>query len=200
MVRRPCLPRSREGAEALNGPEKDKHRVGAKMNNELLLVVFVGLTGFALIVQAIVMLVAFITMRKTISTIHSDVEELRASVTPVLKQSKDLLEKVAPKVESIATDMADLTRRLREQTVELQATTTEILGRVHRQTTRVDAIITGVIDSIEYASAMVADSVTRPVRQISAILASAKAFLTVMATGRRPGEQQEVVADQDMFV
>lgn len=170
------------------------------MNNETLLVVFVGLTGFALIVQAIVMLVAFITMRKTIATIHTDVEDLRASLTPVLKQSKDLLDKVGPKVESIATDMADLTRRFREQTVELQATTTEILGRVHRQTSRVDTIITGVIDNIEYASAVVADAITRPVRQISAMLASAKAFLTVLATGRRPGEQQEVVADRDMFV
>lgn len=199
-MRRPCLRLPLERAEALNEPEKDKDRVGAKMNNETLLVVFVGLTGFALIVQAIVMLVAFITMRKTIATIHTDVEDLRASLTPVLKQSKDLLDKVGPKVESIATDMADLTRRFREQTVELQATTTEILGRVHRQTSRVDTIITGVIDNIEYASAVVADAITRPVRQISAMLASAKAFLTVLATGRRPGEQQEVVADRDMFV
>ena len=199
-MRRPCLRLPLERAEALNEPEKDKDRVGAKMNNETLLVVFVGLTGFALIVQAIVMLVAFITMRKTIATIHTDVEDLRASLTPVLKQSKDLLDKVGPKVESIATDMADLTRRFREQTVELQAATTEILGRVHRQTSRVDTIITGVIDNIEYASAVVADAITRPVRQISAMLASAKAFLTVLATGRRPGEQQEVVADRDMFV
>ncbi len=37
------------------------------MNDETLLVIFVALTGFALLVQAIVMLVAFLCMRKTVS-------------------------------------------------------------------------------------------------------------------------------------
>lgn len=173
------------------------------MNNQTLLitlVVFVALTGIALLVQAIVVLVAFVTMRKTIVSLHSEVEEMRTSVMPLLRLSKDFLEKVAPKVESIATDVADITERLKQQTVELQFTTTEILERVHRQSARVDTIVTGVIDSIEYASNVVADSVSRPVRQISAVLASAKAFLSVLATGRRPGQQADVVADQDMFV
>lgn len=173
------------------------------MNNQTLLitlVVFVALTGIALLVQAIVVLVAFVTMRKTIVSLHSEVEEMRTSVMPILNMSKDFLEKVAPKIESIATDMADISQRFRVQTADLQLTTTEILARVHRQTSRVDTIITGVIDNIEYASNVVADSVGKPVRQISAMLASAKAFLSVLATGRRPGQQEEVVADQDMFV
>lgn len=173
------------------------------MNNETLLIVlivFVALTGVALMVQAIVMLTAFLTMRKTVVSLYSDVQEMRTSVMPILTLSKDLLEKVAPKAESILTDMADVTGRLKVQTAELQSTTTEILGRVHRQTTRVDTIITGVIDGIEHTSNVIADSVGRPVRQISAMLASAKAFLSVLARGRRPSQQEEVVADQDMFV
>lgn len=178
-------------------------RVGVQMNNEMFqiaLVVFVALTGVALMVQAIVMLVAFLSMRKTIASLHSDVQEMRTSVMPILSISKDLLEKVAPKAESILTDMADLSERFRDQTVQLQATTTEILDRVHRQTTRVDTIITGVIDGIEHTSNVIADSVGKPVRQISAMLASAKAFLSVLATGRRQGQRADVIADQDMFV
>lgn len=170
------------------------------MNNETLLVVFVGLTGAALVVQAIVMLVAFITMRRTIISIHADVHEMRTSVMPILSKSKDTLDKVAPKIESIASDMADLAQRLREQGAEVQFTASEILERIQRQTSRVDTIITGVIDGVEHASNVVADSVIRPARQITAILASAKAFLSVLATGRRPGEQPHVVTDQDMFV
>ncbi|HEY2471556.1 MAG TPA: hypothetical protein VGI45_27455 [Terracidiphilus sp.] len=173
------------------------------MNNQTLFVVlvaFVCLTGIALMVQAIVMLVAFITVRKTVASIHADVQEMRTSVMPLLSRSKDFIENVAPKIESIATDMADLTQRFRQQGVEMQATTTEILERVHRQTTRVDTIVTDVIDGLEYASNVVAHSVARPVRKLSAMLASAKAFVSVLATGRRPGQQAEVVADQDMFV
>lgn len=170
------------------------------MNNEVLLVAFVGLTGFAMLVQAIVMLVAFLTMRKTIMSLQSDVQEMRTSVMPILSRSKETIDRIAPKIESIATDMADLAQRAREQGIEVQATATEILDRIHRQTSRVDTMFTGLIDSVEYASNVVADSVTKPVRQISALLASAKAFLSVLATGRRPGQQAEVVQDQDMFV
>lgn len=173
------------------------------MNSQTLfvvLVVFVCLTGVALVVQAIVMLVAFITMRRTVLSIHADVHELRTTVTPILTRSKETLDKVAPKIESVATDIADLTQRFREQGAYMQATTTDILERVERQTARLDIIVTGVIDGVERATNAVADSVTRPVRQVSAILASAKAFLSVLTTGRRPGQRPEVIADQDMFV
>lgn len=171
------------------------------MNNETLLVVFVGLTGFALLVQALVMLVAFLTMRKTILSVHSDIQELRTTAMPILNRTKDTLENVAPKIESIATDMADLARRLREQGTEVQIAAQEIIDRVQRQTSRVDEMLTNLVDGVEHASNVVAGTVSKPVRQVSAILAGAKAFLTVLATGRRPmRENNGVVADQDMFV
>jgi len=171
------------------------------MNNEsTLLVVFVGITGLALVVQAIVMLVAFLTMRKTIVSLQSDVQELRTTAMPILARTRETLEKVAPKIESIATDVADLAHRLKEQSIEFEAVAGEILERVHRQTSRVDNMFTGVVDGVEHASNVVADSITKPVRRIAAMLSGAKAFITVLATGRRPDQQVDAVADQDMFV
>ncbi len=171
------------------------------MNNQtLLLVVFVGITGFALLVQAIVMLVAFLTMRKTIVSLQSDLQELRTTAMPILNRTRETLERVAPKIESVASDVAELAHRLRDQSVEFEAVAAEILDRVHRQTSRVDNMFTGMVDGVEHASNMVADTITTPVRRITAMLAGAKAFITVLATGRRPGQQVDVVADQDMFV
>jgi hypothetical protein len=171
------------------------------MSNETtLLVVFVGLTGLALVVQAIVMLVAFLTMRKTIISLHADVQELRTTAMPILVKSRETLEKVAPKLESVATDVADIAHILKRQSVEFQAVAGDILERVHRQTNRVDNMFTTVVDGVEHASNVVIASVTRPVRQVSALLAGAKAFLGVLANGRRPDQQADVVADQDMFV
>jgi uncharacterized protein YoxC len=169
-------------------------------NETTLLVIFVGITGFALLVQAIVMLVAFLTMRKTIVSLQSDVQELRTTAMPILDKTRETLAKVAPKIESIATDVADVTHRLREQSVEFEVVAGEILERVHRQTSRVDDMFTGVVDGVEHASNVVANTITTPVRRITAMLAGAKAFLTVLATGRRPEQRVDVVADQDMFV
>jgi methyl-accepting chemotaxis protein len=171
------------------------------MNNETLLVIFVGLTGFALLVQAIVMLAAFLTMRKTVVSLQSDVHELRASAMPIIEKSRDTLEKLAPKIESVSNDVSDVVRTLREQTHQFQLVAGDVLDRVHRQTSRVDNMFTGVVDSVEHASNVVVDSVARPVRQVSALLAGAKAFLGVLATGRRrPGDRVEVTANEDMFV
>jgi len=171
------------------------------MNNETLLVIFVGLTGFALLVQAIVMLAAFLTMRKTVVSLQSDVHELRASAMPIIEKSRDTLEKLAPKIESVSNDVSEVVRTLREQTHQFQLVAGDVLDRVHRQTSRVDNMFTGVVDSVEHASNVVVDSVARPVRQASALLAGAKAFLGVLATGRRrPGDRVEVTANEDMFV
>lgn len=170
------------------------------MNHDELLLVFVGMTGFALLVQAIVMLVAFFTVRKSIASVLTEVSELRASVTPILTKSKDLLDRLGPKAESIATDLAELAHTLRVQGAEIQSSVDELMERIHQQTLRVDAMFTNVLDGVEHASTVVAESVSRPARQISAIISSAKAFLTVLATGRPPSRPARTRADQDMFV
>jgi uncharacterized protein YoxC len=171
------------------------------MNNETtVLVIFVGLTAAALLTQAIVTLVAFFMMRKTVRSLQSDVQELRTTAMPILAKSRDTLEKVAPKLESVAADVADIAHILKRQSVEFQSVAGDILDRVHRQTSRVDNMFTNVVDGVERASTVIVDSVIKPVRQVSAMMASAKAFLNVLATGRRPERQADVVADQDMFV
>ena len=169
-------------------------------NNETFwLMIFVGLTAVALFGQFIVMLAAFFLVRKSIKTVQEEVGEVRSTVMPMLNRSKELLEKVAPKVESVAADVADMAQSAREQTAHIRFTADEVLARVYRQTSRMDNMLTSVADGVEHAGNVVADSVTKPVRQVSAMLAAAKAFLGVLATGRGR-EGQHVVTDQDMFV
>ena len=170
------------------------------MNNETLLVIFVGITAVSFAVQAIVMLVACIMMRKAVKAVQVDVQELRTTAMPILAKSRDTLEKVAPKIESVSADVADIASMLKRQTGEFQLVAGDILDRVHRQTSRVDNMFTNMADGVEHASNVVVHSVVKPVRQVSAILAGAKAFLSVLTTGRRPSQQVDVVADQDMFV
>jgi len=170
------------------------------MNNETLLVIFVGITAVSFAVQAIVMLVACIMMRKAVKAVQVDVQELRTTAMPILAKSRDTLEKVAPKIESVSADVADIASMLKRQTGEFQLVASDILDRVHRQTSRVDNMFTNMADNVEHASNVVVHSVGKPVRQLTAILAGAKAFLSVLTTGRRPSQQVDVVADQDMFV
>ena len=171
------------------------------MNNQTIWqVIFDAIAALALLTQAIVVLVAYFTVRKAMKKATDDINELRSTAMPLLTKSKDILEKISPRVETITADVATITQTVKEQTARISFTTDEILARVHRQSSRVDNMMTSVVDGVEHASNMVSDSVTRPVRQIGAMLASVRAFLSVLATGRRRERPAEVVADQDMFV
>ena len=171
------------------------------MNRETtLLVIFVGLTAVALLTQAIVTLVAFLMVRKTVKSLQEDVQELRTTAVPVLVKSRETLERVGPKLESVASDVAEIASMLKRQSVEFQAVAGDILERVHRQTNRVDAMFTNMADGVERASNVVAESVIKPARRVTALVAGAKAFLNVLTTGRRAERPADVVADQDMFV
>ena len=170
------------------------------MNHDTLLVIFVGLTAFALLVQAIVVLAFFLAIRKHIGKVQADIQELRTAATPILHKSREILDRLSPKIDSVATDMAGMARDLREQGIQVQATVGDILDRVQRQSSRVDSMFTSAVDGVEHASNVVADTVSKPLRQASAIVAAAKAFLNVMTSGRRSSRPARIATDQDMFV
>jgi uncharacterized protein YoxC len=171
------------------------------MNHDTLLLIFVGLTAFALVVQAIVVLTGFLFARKAVKKLQVDVEELRTKVTPILVKSREIMERVSPRIDSISSDVADLSRRVREQGEGFQAAANEMLGRVNRQTDRVDSMFTSVFDSMERAGSAVSDSVSKPVRHVNGMVAAAKAFLNVLTKNNNaPERKARVSADQDMFV
>jgi hypothetical protein len=169
------------------------------MNNETLMLIFVGLTAFALLAEAIILLALFLAVRKVSKTVEEHIVEVKGTLMPVLTKSREVIDRVSPKVESMATDLSQLAHNLHEQGIEIQASTSDILERVHRQTTRVDGMFTNLADGVEHAGQVMTDTVTKPVRQVAAVVAAAKAFVSVLASGRRrTGEPR--VADQDMFV
>ncbi|HWA94554.1 MAG TPA: hypothetical protein VG844_08115 [Terracidiphilus sp.] len=170
------------------------------MNSETLLTVFVALTGFAVLLQSAVLFALFLTIRKTTKSVRDEMEELRTVVVPVMNESRAFLKNVAPKIEAAATDLAELTDSLYAQTEDLEKTTTDLLERLRRHSARIDVILGRVLDGVDQAGAMVVQTVGKPVRQAQGLLASAKAFLSVMRSGVPAPAETHVATDKDMFV
>ena len=95
-----------------------------------------------------------------------------------------------------------LTRALRDQTADVQAAADEIIARVRRQASRLDTMLSSVLDAVDRASAFMADTVAKPMRQLSAFLASAKAVVESLRsrTVRRARQTNRASGDNDMFV
>jgi len=174
------------------------------LNNETILLAFVALTSVALLIQAIVMLAIFLSMRKAARSVIDELEQLRSSVMPIIYNTRDLMTRLTPRVESAINDLADMSAILRDQSVRVEATATEILERVRHQSGRIDAMLSGVLDAVDRAGGFVAEAVSKPVKQISALLASVKAMIETLRAPTPPTpaatRSTRSAGEKDLFV
>ncbi|HZB87172.1 MAG TPA: hypothetical protein VE291_00790 [Terracidiphilus sp.] len=174
----------------------------SNVNTETLLIVFVALTGAAVLLQSFVLLALYFSVRKASKSVQDEMAELRAVVTPVATDAREFLTRVGPKIESVTADLAQMVQGLRVQSAEMQTQAVEILGRVQRQTSRLDAMLSGVLDTVDRAGAIVTDAVAAPLRQISGIVAFFRAATGTLRAGTPPPRTQPThsAADKDLFV
>jgi len=172
----------------------------ANVNGNTLLVIFIALTGAAVVLQALVLLAIYVAIRKTSKSVLDEVQEVRTAVLPVIDQSRDLLNRVGPRLESISADLSELTYGLRVQSADLQSAATEVLERVRAQTSRMDFMFGRLLDSVDRAGGFVAQTVGLPIRQLSAIVATAKAVVGALRNPPPRSAQTHATADKDMFI
>jgi hypothetical protein len=171
---------------------------------ELIIVAAVAVT---MLLQAILLLATFIVMRKTIRSLHDEFDETRAAMTrlmekaePVVEGTRSFLANTAPKIESTVTDLAAVAQKLRAQTDDVQAAAGEIIERTRRQGARIDSMMTKTLDTVDRAAGFVTDSVSKPMRQLSAVLASAKAVVDSLRGPHEPHQRAEQTnGEQDYF-
>ena len=172
------------------------------MNNETLLLVFVACTGAAVLMQACVLLAMYIAFRKAMKMAQEQIDELRTNVLPLVKDTKELLTNVGPKIDSLAGDFAAITRGLRTQGTVFKTSASEIVGKVNRQASRLDMMLTNLLDVVDRTTAVVAEVISVPLRQLSGVAAFARAAMGTLRTGPPQAEPQHThsAADKDMFV
>jgi methyl-accepting chemotaxis protein len=172
------------------------------LDNQTIQLALVAAVALAMLIQAIVLFAALIALRKLAKSIRQEIDDLRSSVMPLIENTRNLLARVAPKIEQTASDLALLTRALRNQTADVQAAADEIIGRAQRQARRVDSMLSNVLDSVDRAGSFMADTVAKPMRQLSAFLASAKAVIESLRStqGASRAEANRASGDNDLFV
>ena len=147
------------------------------IDNQTILLAIVAVTALALLLQAIVLLAIFLTLRNAARSLRQDVEDLHTAVMPIIFNTRELLARVTPQVESTVTDVAAVAHGLREQTAHVEATAKVILERVRRQSSRVDTMLSSILDAVDRAGSFLTDVVSKPARQLTGLLASLKAVI-----------------------
>jgi methyl-accepting chemotaxis protein len=195
-------------------------------NVEALLMIFIGITAVAVLLQAFVLLGMFLILRKAILTGKEEAAEFRTKLIPVLDSSKVLMESgqdviktvkdfmktassvitdLEPHLESAATELADMARDIHQQANQLQGAVDEVALKARRQVDRVDHMATSTLNGLERFGSFVNQAVDLPVRQLSGIVAAAKAVVGAMRApssprSRRSPHPAPVADDKDLFV
>lgn len=144
-------------------------------NTQNLLLALVAVGAFALLLQTLFVIALMVMIGRAVKRLKEELEQYRSTVMPLILKTRDLVDRIGPSLEDTANDLSVITRRLREQTAEIQSAANEIIDRTRNQANRVDSMVTSVFDRVERAGVFVSDTVAKPIRQLTGIIASVKA-------------------------
>ena len=166
-------------------------------NIETILAILVAVIAVAGLIQLIIVFALSLVIRKSVKQATEYASEIGDKVTPVLENAKVLMQitrqlitKLEPKLESAATDLADLAHTANVEAKKMQESADEISERVRRQAARVDVMTTEALNGLDRVGNILNQTVTVPVRQVSGVVAAAKAILETLRSGpSRNGER-----------
>ena len=169
------------------------------------LTVFIALTGFAVLLQAGVLLAMYLTMRKTTQRMDALASEFKSKVLPSLDEAQTVLREVRPKFQVIADNLEEVTSAVKNQVQRVDATVTDVVDRARLQVIRADELLSRTLDRVEQTTDMVHKTVVSPVRQISGLVQGITVGLEFLFSrrGRHNGggrQDRRPVPQDEMFI
>src|SRR5205085_12560084 len=142
--------------------------------------VFIALTAAAILLQALVMLGIFLSLRKTTAKVDGLTQEMRTRALPAVEAAQSLITASAPKLEEIVANVHTTTALVRGQVERLDSTVNDIVDRTRLQVIRADELVTRTMDRVEEATETVQHTVVSPVRQLTGIMQGVSVVLGVL--------------------
>jgi hypothetical protein len=139
-----------------------------------------GAAVLAICLQAIFLIAVLVVARGAVKSLREELEHYRSSIMPVIFKTREVVHNIAPRIEDAAADLAVITKSLRAQTADVQAAAEDIIERTRGQVSRVDGILTTILDRVEKVGVYISDVVAKPMRQLSGLLASVKAAVETL--------------------
>jgi len=152
-------------------------------STETILAALVTVIAVAALIQLVILFMMFLAVRKGMKLAGEYATDMQEKIIPVLEHSKaflqtskQLITKLEPKLEAAATDLADLAHTANVESKKIQQSTSEITELVRRQTARVDSLTTEALNGLDRLGQVLNQVVTVPTRQVSGVVAAAKAI------------------------
>lgn len=171
--------------------------------NETLLMIFIGVSSLAIVIQAAILAAMYSTTKKASAQIEALAAEVRTKALPAVDSVQALIVDNRAKVEEIIENLAAASTTARSQLVRIDATLNDVLDRTRLQVMRADEVATSTMDRIEETTEFVQHTIITPVRRINGVLTALSTGMGMFVAGRkaRKGSPRAGVGQsEDMFI
>jgi len=164
---------------------------------------FVVVTALAIVLQAIILILLFVQLRRTAARVEQTVADLNTTLGPILSRVQSLVEDVSPRISGIVADASELTRLARGQAQKIDRILSETLERLRLQLIHIDQILTGAVETIEETGSQLRQTIWGPVVKATALVRGVQAGLEFFRSARQkrpPAEAPTEQQDEGMFI
>jgi hypothetical protein len=141
------------------------------------LTIFIAVTSAGVVLQMLMLLGMYLTLRTLSAHINSLADEVKSQVFPLLESGthlqahiKRIIETSSPKVELVLDSAAAITTTAYAGIGRVEGTVNDILDRAQLQVIRADEMITRAMDQVEDTTQKVARTVTSPIKHANGLL------------------------------
>jgi hypothetical protein len=173
------------------------------MNESTLLMIFIGVSSLAIVIQAVILAGMYAATKKTSAQIEKLAEEVRTKALPAVESVQMMIVDNKGKVEEIIDNLTVATSTARSQLVRIDATLNDVLDRTRLQVMRADELATSTMDRIEETTEIVQHTIISPVRRINGVLSALSTGMGMFVAGRRAQKASPKAGagqQEDMFI
>jgi methyl-accepting chemotaxis protein len=168
--------------------------------NETLLIVFVGLTALAILIQMGVLIALYVSSKKTRESMQLVMREVEQNVLPLFRDLRALVSESGPKLREAIDNLTVTSATVRQESDRLGQAANDVAGRVGRQAERIDQMLTRTLDRVEHTRETVQHAIRSPIQQLSGVLSGVAAGLAELRGNRKIQRQKSAVPRDEMFI
>ena len=166
-----------------------------------LLKLFIAVTAFAVLLQALVMVALYLAVRKSAAKMEALATEVTSKTLPTIETVQNLLVELRPKIDVISVNAAESSNLVRNQLARIDATLTDALDRTRLQVIRADELLNRTMDRVEETSDAVHKTVISPLRQVNGLMSAISTGVEVfLGQKRRHPKNGAGVPQDEMFI
>jgi hypothetical protein len=163
-------------------------------------IVFTAATAIGVLMQAGILLGMFLGLRRLQNRIEHILNHVSDHALPLIASSKVMLHELSPQIKTITGNLLVVSENLKHESHNIRGSVDDVLEKTRAQTARVDEMVSGTLDGISHAGAVIQHGIEVPLRQLNGILNGLKAGFNVFREKNHQSPVEPIVKAEEEVV